>query len=209
MGIDVYVVGTGSQGAAAGSRRGLGLPDDVRKRATSLLAQQFWCFGCDIRRPEGNVLLAEGFVKHRSPESAAITSSRYTRCFEGSRSIVLWGFGLAWIDNEEVLFLPRHAMVPLYGCCECDTGNVWVPEEFGSLRRPTSIGELLRSRGMLMDALQWIQTYETRVAATYGVAYRAASLAAWKRPACSAEQIVGEWTAVIQRFDAAWFPEFE
>lgn len=196
----------GYRGSGAGSHGGMAVSRALRRRATRLLTQQFWCFGCDIRRPEGNLLLADGFVKHRPPDGAAITSSRYTRCLDPTHSIVLWGFGLAWIDNTDVLFLSRHTIVPVFGCLECAIGDAWVPEDFGSLRRPDSSRDVARSRDLLLEALRWIRAYEHRVSDLLGVAYRASSLAAWKRPACAAEQVADEWMDVIDRLQSDWLP---
>jgi hypothetical protein len=32
---------------------------------------RWWCWGQDIRRPEGNLLLASGFERHRPPPDVA------------------------------------------------------------------------------------------------------------------------------------------
>ena len=50
------------------SARWLGALNNVRKIGTTLLDQQLWCWGQDIRRTEGNALLAYGFTKHRPLE---------------------------------------------------------------------------------------------------------------------------------------------
>ena len=41
------------------------LPARVRRRGEAVLHQQCWCWGQDIRRVAGNLLLDNGFDKHR------------------------------------------------------------------------------------------------------------------------------------------------
>ena len=48
------------------SARWLGALNKIRKIRTTLLDQQLWCWGQDIRRVEGNALLTYGFTKHAS-----------------------------------------------------------------------------------------------------------------------------------------------
>ena len=39
----------------------------VRRLGQSLLTQQCWCWGRDVTRPDGNLLLQYGFTRHRPP----------------------------------------------------------------------------------------------------------------------------------------------
>lgn len=70
----------------------LKIPSRTRKYATILLDQQLWCFGCDIRRTAGNLLLEYGFERKRPPISQK-GSSCYSLNWQG-KQILLWGFGI-------------------------------------------------------------------------------------------------------------------
>src|SRR5687768_12975270 len=45
------------------------LPKALEKQGEALLEQQMWCWGCDVRRQEGNLLLAYGCERRASPDS--------------------------------------------------------------------------------------------------------------------------------------------
>jgi hypothetical protein len=57
------------------------IPANIQRAVIPLLDQQMWCWGCDVRRTQGNLLLAYGAEKRPSPN--ARYHSAYT--FQGSR----------------------------------------------------------------------------------------------------------------------------
>lgn len=61
-------------------------------RGAELMHQQCWCWGQDVRRPEGNLLLENGFERTRAPEDVS-GSFRYWLERNGTR-LALWGFGV-------------------------------------------------------------------------------------------------------------------
>src|SRR5689334_2275112 len=85
--------------------------DDV-KRGAALFHQQMWCWGCDIRRPEGNLLLMYGFERERPPEGVHGSSSYFLHT-PTERGIRLWGFGLFFTQQGQgSLFLQRYGFAP-------------------------------------------------------------------------------------------------
>lgn len=44
------------------------LPPKVQHTANALMEQQMWCWGCDVRRADGNLLMLYGAEKRPSPE---------------------------------------------------------------------------------------------------------------------------------------------
>jgi hypothetical protein len=64
------------------------LPEPIRRRGAELLHLQCWLWGCDIRRAEGNLLLAYGFSRQRPPSGAA-GSSAYLMALESGVCVVL------------------------------------------------------------------------------------------------------------------------
>ena len=184
-------------------RSGFRMPVDLRKQATAMLTQQFWIFGFDIRRAEGNLVLADGFSKQRPPKGRPITCSRYSQHLSESEAIALWGFGLYFTCAEcGSIFLPRHAIAPIYSPESGLDANAWDPDDLVTLRQPESKDETKACRQLLVDALIWVRNYEARVLSDHGEAYRSEVLAAWKRPACAANAIASEWDSVIARLDA-------
>ena len=88
--------------------RCLGALNKIRKIGTMLFDQQLWCWGQDIRRAEGNALLAYGFTKHRPPEGKH-GSTAYEWRSSGRNRVVLWGFGFFYGDGDRGgLFLQRY-----------------------------------------------------------------------------------------------------
>ncbi|MCS6839908.1 MAG: hypothetical protein NZ701_03935 [Roseiflexus sp.] len=66
------------------------LPAHLQQRGAELLHLQCWLWGCDIRRPEGNLLLEYGFSRQRPP-AGATGSSAYLRTADPDTVIVLGG----------------------------------------------------------------------------------------------------------------------
>ena len=71
--------------------RRLSLPREARFAARELLAQQCWCWGRDVKRAEGNLLLEYGFTRKRAPQNEPDATNYTLRC--GSATLRLWGFG--------------------------------------------------------------------------------------------------------------------
>jgi hypothetical protein len=78
------------------------LPLETRKVGTALFDQQTWCWGQDIQRPEGNLLVAYGLTRQRSPETIR-GSSAYTWSDAGSQKLLSgWLFLLRRERSEGV-----------------------------------------------------------------------------------------------------------
>ena len=199
----VQIAQVTSPNQSTSRRGGIRMPPELRKRATAMLNQQFWIFGFDIRRAEGNLLLADGFTKHRPPAGNPITCSRYSQHLSETEAIALWGFGLYFTCAEcGSIFLPRHAISPIYSPESGLNANAWDPDDLVALRQPESKDDMQACRRLLVDALGWVRDYESRVLAEHGEGYRSDVLAAWKRPACAANAIASEWANVIARLGA-------
>lgn len=81
---------------------------DVRRRRCreDLFDHQLWCLGCDIRRPDGNLLVRYGFERHAHAQGSAYSLA----CDAGARRLVLWGFGVTLCGPEGALFVRRHPL---------------------------------------------------------------------------------------------------
>jgi hypothetical protein len=144
----------------------LHFPSEVRRRGTLLLNQQFWLWGQDIRRSDGNLLLEHGFVAER-PVAGVRGSTRYQLALGGGRVVVLWGFGFFYGDPlVGELYLGRFRLSPRLGGSEPPRG-VWEPSRLPRFAPPRG-GEAWRQAGdLLVPALAWIGRYEPTVVATH------------------------------------------
>ncbi len=189
--------------ARAGARKQHCLPAPVRRRGTSLLNQQFWLWGQDIRRQEGNLLLSLGFERTRPPDDAQ-GSRCYTLRLDARRTVVLWGFGLFYGDRAlGGLYLSRFALSPCLSQSGEPPVGVWTPADLPPFTHPADDNEWDRGRRLLIDTLRWISTYESWVLKDMGSAYRHDSLAAWSRPVCAADDCAALWLRLAQRCDAS------
>lgn len=131
-------------------------------RGSVLLHQQCWLWGCDIRRPEGNLLLAYGFVRQPDPEGKR--STQYTLPLTDGNIVRLWGSGFYFGDEQEGVFLNRFAFEPRLVRFD----ETW--------QNPAQLKEAPRYLDFqrLSDACAWIAEYEAWVLEQHGTTYRQA-----------------------------------
>ncbi|MCS6801805.1 MAG: hypothetical protein RMM58_01560 [Chloroflexota bacterium] len=178
------------------SARSLTRPE--RRLLDALVDQQFWCWGQDIRRPEGNLLLAFGFERTRPP--AGVLGSSCYRLAGAGREVVLWGWGLLLVGPAGGVFLPRHgfaprpALAPLAAPC-------WSPEGLPPLGDAPVPG----TGRWFQAAADWIADYEAWVLATVGLAYRRACAAGSPRATFGLfpERLPALWRHVGERIARA------
>lgn len=168
--------------------RRLYLPRAARHRARNALTQQCWCWGQDIRRPEGNALLQFGFAQHRPPENEGGASMYFLNT--DNCSVALWGFGLFFGRENEGVFLPRFCFEPRL----CRTVSVpsWLPSQVQS-RVPQTPRERIAARRLTSHALAWIESYETWALQTFGDEYRCRCLEVWSQPFVPPREALNYW----------------
>lgn len=155
-------------------------PERLVAQGTKLLTQQCWYWGCDVRRPEGNLLLAQGFARTRPPEGVT-GSSLYTFHPDSATQIVLWSFGI-FVGQEGAggLFLNRFRHAPLLLDAPALPPTIWEIEGLPPLRHPAA-DDRARLALLLDRTIAWTIAYERGIFDTAGRAYREACLAAWTR----------------------------
>lgn len=162
------------------------------QRGATLLHQQCWCWGQDVRRPEGNLLLGYGFDRSRPPAHVS-GSSRYTLHREGRR-ITLWGFGIAWeYDGCGGIYVNRYCFVPRWMGQAASVDTVWQASQLAGVSRPCTRREIRRSRRLLQQLMRFIAGYERWVTANYGIDYRRRTLAGWSHTNIPADRMAIEW----------------
>jgi hypothetical protein len=152
-----------------------------------------WCWGCDVRRREGNVLLQYG-CERWPPPAGIVGSSAYRLDVPPGRRVVLWGFGMFCGDRADGgLFLKRFAFDPLW-CPDPDlSAALWRPESPPEFHPPRAGAERSSALRLLSATMRWIAEYETWVQSALGVDYRRRCLRDWRKTVALAESVPGQW----------------
>jgi len=165
-----------------------------RRRVHVLMEQQFWLWGCDVRRADGNLLMTFSASKTRPPSDATCKTSRYDLAIAPGRVISLWGFGLAVADDRlGTLVLPRYGFHPRCGECGADLGGCWDPRDFTERFAHPRTCDHERTMTLVPELFAWIARYERDVIATAGIAYRETTIRAWQRPVEPAIALPEAW----------------
>lgn len=162
--------------------------------------QQCWCWGQDIRRPGGNLLLDYGFERSRPPEGVS-GSSRYWLDRDGAR-LALWGFGVGYAEESRGgIYVNRYCFVPRWMSKCASLEWVWQAEQMASFPRPFSRREIRRSRRLLKALMHCIASYERWVESTCGPAYRQRTLGNWNRTSIPAGRMAREWELLARHVE--------
>jgi hypothetical protein len=167
--------------------------------AAVLLDQQMWCWGRDIVRSEGNLLLQFGFRKERPPANTSGCSAYVLTPFPGCQ-MILWGFGLFFgLASSGGLFLRRYEFNPVWTRLPALPVIVWRPEGLPAFQPPRSIPEQNCTQRLLTAAVRWIAGYEQWVLDMAGVEYRRLCLREWHKRIIPAERVPDEWRRIAER----------
>ncbi|MGL6096084.1 MAG: hypothetical protein ACRC7O_09845 [Fimbriiglobus sp.] len=172
---------------------------DLRRRAAAVFEQQCWCWGRDIARPLGNLLLGLGMCRRAPGPKAA--SSLYTGLAPNGGTVWLWAFGTAFTDPAVgSVFVPRYDFTPRL-TRRTDFVGVHDPKAIGGLVTPTAATASQSLRRLLVSLVEWAAGYEHWVAETHGTEYRTRCLAARDRsPAVPAADMAREWERLARKF---------
>lgn len=141
-----------------------------RHLLAELLDQQMWFFGCDIRHPEGNLLLTHGFARERPPAEVSNGTSRYTQHTPDGR-LVLWGWGVLWAPpSAPAVLLRRHGAGPRLLREVPDTTTLWEYKQADRLPARTCAED---PSYVLGSFARWVVRWEREVRGTFGDAWRA------------------------------------
>lgn len=169
-------------------------------RGAELMHQQCWCWGQDVRRPEGNLLLEYGFQRSRPPAEIS-GSSRYA-LHRGGERLALWGFGVGYaLEGCGSIYVNRYCFVPRWLGEFAAIESVWQAEQLASLRRPFTRREIRRSRRLLRSLIRWMACYERWVEVRCGDSYRSGALAAWSRTSIAAHRMPVEWELLARHVE--------
>lgn len=176
------------------------LPPAWANRAQRLLHDQCWCWGRDVERSQGNLLIEFGFRRVPTPEGRAFA---YDLEHAGER-MILAGAGLCYgaPSFTQAALLGRYDVRPrLLPRSEVDV-TAWAtlgPSAFhssGTRDEGSALGHLL-----LAGAVRWIGAYEAWVRQAAGIEYRDACLATWSYASVSGDGIVEAWAALLTELE--------
>ncbi len=176
----------------------LKLPDGVSKIGIGLIDQQMWCWGCDVRRAEGNLLTQYGFIKRPSPEPRYHSAyTLYSVIPDGA--LTLWGWGL-WIAAPErgSLFISRDRFRVRWIAQPDLCPLAWQEH---NLPRGSADVRLTDALFLLREAVLWIARYEKWVGAHCDPTYRTRAIDTWPqrrqfKGGISSEKVADQWEAI-------------
>jgi hypothetical protein len=176
------------------------LSGQERRFADALVHQQFWCFGADIRWPDGNLLVELGCERHRPPER---DSGSVTYQFQVAPGIdlVLWGFGCCWtVESIGRVYLSRFSIVPHELDPDAELSAISLPAHLPPPKCAESRDDIDRLAKLTAGLLRWFAWYEAWVIATMGLEGREAALAPWgKKIVCPATEMMTRWSELANR----------
>ncbi|NWF80359.1 MAG: hypothetical protein HXY37_09970 [Chloroflexi bacterium] len=134
-------------------------PERLVSRGTRLLTQQCWYWGCDVRRPEGNLLLAHGFAR-MWPPAGVEGSTLYVLEPAPGAQLILWSFGVFFgRAGAGGLFLDRFRFEPLLTDQTTLPPAIWRNEQLPALSRAAD-PDRARLSALLGDLLRRVVAYE-------------------------------------------------
>lgn len=137
-----------------------------------------WCWGCDIRREAGNLLLAYGFQKRAAPKKNC--SSAYTYWLRPDCALTLWGWGV-WIAAQDYgsLLISRGGFRMRCTDVEIYEPQAWREADLPTLTTRMSTARLKTAHLLLVEVLAWIACYEGWLSGQTEPDYRQRMLEVW------------------------------
>lgn len=156
----------------------LKIPNQSQQTARMLIDQQMWCWGCDVRRSDGNLLLMYGAEKRPSPNPRY--HSGYVFHNNNETVVNLWGWGL-WIACPQCgsLFIARSRFKVYYTSQFIPMPDAWCKRDLLSMDFTDDGDEITHAQSLLENALHWIGTYEAWLSTQVTSDYREHILAKW------------------------------
>lgn len=166
--------------------------------AARLLNQQIWCWGCDVKYGEGNLLVRHGFLRVEKPPGSP-SASLYRLELSPTARVVLRGFGVFYGDDLlGGLFLRRFEFKPQLTPTADLPEAVWSVDDLPPLASPCR-DQIPDAERLIANLIEWIQGYEAWISANIGIAYRKRTLTEWNPQhgtTIPAEGVIAAWHAL-------------
>ena len=168
------------------------MPRQILRFGDQLMQQQLWCWGRDVERAEGNLLMEFGFERHR--DCAIDPQSTCYRLDCDDLHVSLWGFGM-FFGRRDLggLYINRFDFRPRWAPIESLAEGIHWPQELPAFARPRGMSQWVRARDLWSGLLRWIADYETWVQETSGPTYRSKTVETWLRPFVRADKMSAAW----------------
>ncbi len=172
----------------------------VKRFAEILLHQQLWFFGKDITNAKSNLLIDFGFKRIRPPKETD-GSTNYICHINGESSLVLWGFGVYYVQgNNPGVYLGRYNVYPKLIHGEPLNLPIWSPSSLPEMSNPKSIEEWECSFRLMSELFDWIACYEGWVNWVMDLSYRENCLKDFKQPIVSCYEGAWAWNRMANFF---------
>jgi hypothetical protein len=154
------------------------VPAKVSRCGLALLDQQMWCWGCDIRRSDGNLLLAYGAEKRPSPDPRE--HSAYSFHLPDGMTLNLWGWGV-WVAREGFgsLLLSRSRFRVRYTSEVVLMPDAWRENDLPDTDHQLDDHAHSMAYHLLAQTMHWMSNYERWVLTQSTPTYRRHVTNAW------------------------------
>jgi hypothetical protein len=177
------------------------VPSRLVKRGGTLLHQQCWCWGQDIRSPRGNLLMTHGFERRRPPSADAGQATCYVLHTSTHATVRLWGFGLAYTPQQgTAVFSGRYRFAPTPLTCPSVMHDVWSGAGMPDAIPATAIAS--PTWWTMVAAMRWMATYERWIPAAAGDGWRAATTKGWREAAVPGDALGPAWDELAEAIEA-------
>ncbi len=203
-------------GPAVVRRRHVGMEEALESSplqfASDLLNQQLWCWGCDVRHSQGNVLVRQGFER-LPPPVKSMGASIYTRPCGTEGTIWLHSYGVYFgVAGVGGIFCRRFSFVPVFSSASRLNALRWSDPNAGEPAAPAPgvPGPAVRLTVQLCEAIAQIETGLREVVSSEE---RRRSVAKWQPRTgrtLPADELATGWLLlrdVIARAPALLWPE--
>ena len=137
-----------------------------------------WCWGCDVRRAQGNLLLAYGAEKRPAPD--ARYPSAYMFQADKNAALNLWGWGIWLADpHRGSLFISRSRCRVHYSSEVIQMPDAWRARDLPPMTGVRDDKEAGYAADLLAAALNCIGGYEDWLGSQVEPDYRERILKQW------------------------------
>ena len=153
---------------------------DVQRTAVPLLDQQLWCWGCDVRRTQGNLLVAYGAEKRPAPDKRYHSAYRFVA--DNHVVMNLWSWGI-WLSHPQwgSLFIGRSRFRVSYSAEIIQIPGAWRARDLPPMTGVRDETEAVHANNLLVATMNWIGRYEHWLCSQVETDYRERTLKQWPK----------------------------
>ncbi len=160
--------------------------------------QQCWCWGCDVRRRGGNLLMLHGATRVRPPGGDRRRSTAYHVDVDHDGWAVLWGFGLAVVPARGLpVLLFRFDPEPRLVHDANALRSVWSPADLPS----HDAARVAPAWWSALTMFRWIASYEAWVIEHAGADWRRQCADQFKASVVAGDRLAAAWEGINGRLE--------